>query len=84
MLIILLENEIRRYCQNLHKFGVVPIKLNGLRGSSIEKFMLYTTKLAGFNFSFHDGLLENLKGLIELRNCIVHADSSVDEFSKKR
>jgi len=82
-LVTIFENETRAYCNILNKYDKVKIKYSDLRGSAIEKFVNYTTKLAGINYNFDKNVFENIKALIELRNCIVHSDGIITDYQKK-
>jgi len=82
LLVIILENEIRSYCNVLYKYGKVPIKYSDLQGSAIEKFMIYSNKLAGITFNFPDGMVQNIKSLIKVRNCLAHYSGYLKDFGK--
>ena len=52
LLVIVIENEIRSYCNILKKYGKVSIKYSDLQGSPIEKFILYQVNLLEFLLIF--------------------------------
>jgi len=83
VLVMLIEIQIKSYCNNLYRFRVSPIKLNKLRGSIIEQFLVYVEKLAGYDFAFEEGILDRIREIIELRNCFVHADGYLKEFNRR-
>lgn len=83
-LVTIIENETRSYCDVLYKHKKVKIKHSGLRGTAIEKFLNYSEKLAGLEFNFGDKVIENIKSLTELRNCIVHFDGVIEGYSKDK
>ena len=82
LLAIIIESEIRSYCSILYKYGIVSIKYSDLQGSIIEKFIIYSNKLAGISFDFPSDTVQNIKSIIELRNCLVHSSGYLKEFNK--
>jgi hypothetical protein len=82
-LISIVEIETRSYCDILFKHNKVAIKYSDLRGTAIEKFINYSEKLAGLEFNYEDNTIDNIKGMTELRNCIVHADGVIEGYRKE-
>jgi len=82
-LVTIIENETHSYCDILFNHKKVALKYSELRGTAIEKFLNYSEKLAGLEFDFADEIVDNLKSITELRNCIVHANGVIDGYRKK-
>ena len=80
----IIESETRSYCEILHKHKKVAIKYSELRGTAIEKFLNYSEKLAGLEFEFTDNIIEKIKAMTELRNCIVHANGIIEGYPKEK
>jgi len=83
-LMILFEDEMRGFCELLREIEDIPLRWNQLRGSAIERFILYVQNLSSLDYCIEEKTLEQLNGLIEIRNCIVHSNSVVDHFGKKK
>jgi hypothetical protein len=83
-LVTIIENETRAYCETLYKHKKVAIKHSQLRGTAIEKFLNYAEKLGGLKYDFDDGLIEKLKNITEIRNCVVHANGFIDDCPKQK
>ncbi|MFA0570328.1 hypothetical protein [Vibrio gallaecicus] len=80
--LIVLEREFSTFCNQLRLATSQPLKWNDLKGSAIERFIKYCSTVCGVE-SPEDAInLQDIKGLIELRNCIVHNDSCIEGFSK--
>lgn len=80
--LIVLEREFSKFCTQLKSATGQALKWNDLKGSAIEKFIKYCTVVCGMELPDNSALLQDVKGLIELRNCIVHNDSCIEGFSK--
>ncbi|MGF1713339.1 hypothetical protein L4D08_00320 [Photobacterium chitinilyticum] len=80
--LIVLEREFSTFCHDLKLATNQSLKWNDLKGSAIERFTKYCTLVCGIEAVIKPEYLQDVKGLIELRNCIVHNDSNLDGFSK--
>jgi hypothetical protein len=83
-LLIALEGQFKAYCETLRVATGQQLKWADLKGSSLERFITYSEKVCGLESVCDDTIREQLVGLIEVRNCIVHNNSSVDGFSKRK
>lgn len=83
-LLIALEGQFKIYCETLREATGKRLKWADLKGSALERFITYSEKVCGLEPVCDDTIREQLGGLIELRNCIVHNNSSVDGFSKRK
>ncbi len=79
--VILLENEIKIFSGLLDKHQSNKLSINDMSGSLLEKFKKYVGGLAGLDFDFAGSNWRDIKGLYEIRNCLVHNGGSIDKFS---
>jgi hypothetical protein len=83
-LLIALDDQFKSYCEILKEATGQSLKWNDLKGSALERFITYGEKVCGLNSVSDDLIKQQLVGLIEVRNCIVHNNSSIDGFSKQK
>ena len=81
-LLIALDSQFSEYCDHLKKSTNQKLKWNNLKGSALERFITYSEKVCGLNSVCNESTKQKLKGLIEIRNCIVHNNSCLDGFNK--
>lgn len=58
------------------------LKVGDLAGSILERFRSATSKVANLSFDPQKSSWEEVIGLFEVRNCLVHAGGNLAEFSK--
>ncbi|HHG3069495.1 TPA: hypothetical protein ACPVW7_004637 [Vibrio parahaemolyticus] len=80
---MVLEREFATFCTQLKLATDQQLKWNDLKGSALERFTKYCSIVCGIESPENSEQLQDIKGLIELRNCIVHNDSCIDGFSKQ-
>ncbi|WP_278183513.1 hypothetical protein [Vibrio misgurnus] len=80
--LIVLEREFSTFCDQLKLATGQLLKWNDLKGSAIERFIKYCSIVCGISSPANSINIQDIKGLIELRNCIVHNDSCIEGFSK--
>lgn len=83
-LLIALDDQFKIFCQILKDATGQRLKWNDLRGSALERFIGYSEKACGLKSVVDSETRQLLAGLIEVRNCIVHNNSSTDGFSKSK
>ncbi len=83
-LLIALDDQFRIYCEILKEATGQNLKWNDLKGSPLERFIKYSEKVCGIKSVCDSSSRQLLAGLIEVRNCIVHNNSSIDGFSKPK
>jgi len=83
-LLIALDTQMKSYCELLRNATGQKLKWNDLRGSSLERFLIYSEKVCGLQNVYTEPKRQFLEGLIEVRNCIVHNDSGLEGFSKSK
>ena len=83
-LLIVLDDQFKTYCEILKAATGQKLKWNDLRGSALDRFLTYSEKVCGLRPFCDDSTRQMLEGLIEVRNCIVHNNSSIDGFSKTK
>ncbi len=83
-LVIALEDQFKIYCETLREAAGQKLKWNELKGSPLERFILYGEKVCGLKSMCDSSVREQLGALIEVRNCIVHNYSNVEGFSKRK
>jgi hypothetical protein len=80
--VIFLENELIGYCQDLQKVEKLGLTYKDLSGSLIERFKKYCEHIAKVDLSMPNETWENIKGILEIRNCLVHNYGSILNFVK--
>lgn len=83
-LLIALDDQFKTYCEILRIATRHRLKWNDLKGSALERFITYSEKVCGIPRVCDDSTRQLLEGLIEVRNCIVHNNSSIEGFSKTK
>lgn len=83
-LIILLENEIDNYCKDFRKYKELSIDYNDFKGDLLEKFKIFSSKLLKSDFNFQKTLWQDIIGLYEIRNLLVHKRGCVSDFGKRK
>lgn len=84
ILLIALDDQFKIYCEILKEATEQKLKWNYLKGSALERFITYSEKVCGLKSVCDDSTGQKLGALIEIRNCIVHNNSSIEGFSKKQ
>jgi hypothetical protein len=84
MLVKFVEGVIKDYCNNFMIYNGVHLRFNDFRGSVLEKFRLIMERLLSLNLNIQNAEWQNLNGIFEIRNCLVHSNGYIDEFSKKQ
>jgi len=80
--VVLLEREMRDYSMALLHAIESDLKFNDLSGSVPDRFMTLVTKIAKLPLNFANVGWEDVNGLFEIRNCLVHAGGYLPESSK--
>jgi len=80
--VILLEQEMRGYSVALLDAIASDLKFNDLSGSVLERFKTVVTKVAKLPLDTKDLTWEDVVGVFEIRNCLVHAGGSLTDFSR--
>ena len=83
-LLITLDDQFKVFCEILKEATGQTLKWNDLKGSSLERFILYSEKVCGLKSVCNDLMRQKIRGLIEVRNCIVHNNSNIEGFGKRR
>jgi len=80
--VIFLENELTGFCQDLKKVENLGLTHKDLSGSFIERFKKYCEHIAKVDLSISNEAWEDIKGVLEIRNCLVHNLGSILNFGK--
>lgn len=83
-LLIALDDQFKSYCDILSKATDQKLKWNNLKGSALERFILYSEKVCDVPNLYESDSRKKLAALIEVRNCIVHNNSNTIGFSKAK
>jgi hypothetical protein len=83
-LLIALDDQFKNYCEILRNATKQKLKWNDLKGSILERFIVYSEKVCGLQTVCTEPARQRLEGLIEVRNCIVHNNSGIEGFSKAK
>lgn len=79
-LVTFLEVELQSYCCDLQTALNLQVKYNDLKGTVLEQFKIYSSKIALLTIDFSSLKYEKVRQLIELRNCIVHYEGQIENF----
>lgn len=79
-LLIGLEDQFKTFCGILRSASKQLLKWNDLKGSALDRFLSYCEKVCCLPVVSDPIKKQNIKGLIEVRNCIVHNNSTLDDF----
>lgn len=79
-LMILFEDEIKRICDLLYEIESLKIKQSELKGNNLERFKIYITRIANLNTGINEDEFETIHAITEVRNCIVHSNSLLQQF----
>jgi hypothetical protein len=82
-IIILLESGIDIYCRDFQKYMKLKISFKELKGDLLERFKIYSQKILNSSFDFSSQLWQDIVGLYEIRNCIIHNNGLLDNFGKR-
>jgi len=80
-LVILLEQEIGTYCDELKRQLHLDIGWKDFRGALLDRFKLFVYKFVKLKLSISNNTWEDLHSIVALRNCLVHADGYLKNFS---
>jgi len=83
-IIIILESEIAVYCDTFKRFKNIAVSFKDFRGDLLDRFKLFSIKLLSSDFDFQSSLWQNIVGLYEIRNSLVHNSGSVSGFGKRK
>ena len=79
---IFLEQQIRFLADSMRETEQLGLSIKDLQGSLIEKFKKYCLHVARLPFVVSDQNWADLRGVWEIRNCLVHNDGSLEGFGK--
>jgi len=74
---VFMEAEFKGYCGAMQRAMGVSLNYSDLRGSTIERFKNYTSKVLKLDLTLRDKNWEDLKAINEIRNSLVHIDGIV-------
>ena len=80
-LVICLEKTIGDYCDEFQVQLRHDIGWKEFRGNVLERFKTYTKKFLKLDLKLDSTLWKDLNGLFALRNCVVHADGNLNNFT---
>ena len=84
ILVSTLERELSTYTETVGRASHIDIKSSDLKGSFHEQFKTYLSKVARLSFDFDAKEWSDIKGLIEVRNAIVHNAGVIDDSPRGR
>jgi len=79
---ILLEQEMRGYSAAMLDTIASDLKYNDLSGSVLDRFRTVITKIAKLPLDPNKLMWDDIVGIFEIRNCLVHAGGSLIGFQK--
>jgi hypothetical protein len=81
--VVVLEREFREFVHILRKVTASSLTLADLSGSTPERFRTYCQKVCRFDPSLSNQQWQDLMGLIEVRNCLVHSSGCLAPFARR-
>jgi hypothetical protein len=82
--VILLEAEIDTYCEDFKTHKNISVSYREFRGDLLDKFKLFSVKLLNSDFNFQGSLWNDVIGLYEVRNSLVHNNGLTSNFGKRK
>ena len=74
------ERESRAFTEALRETCSSPVGARDLSGAWLERFRKYCEKIALLSVGLTDAEWEDLKGVVEVRNCLVHSGGWLPDF----
>ena len=74
---VFMEAELKGYCNAMQRATGIKLSYSDLKGSAVDKFRVYTSKVTNLDFGMEDVDWEDLKAINEMRNSVVHSEGSV-------
>ena len=84
LLMIALNEHTKTFCEILKDATGIKLGWNSPKGSSTERFLAYAERVCGLDLQIDEAMRQSIRGLIEVRNCIVHNGSSLNGFGKPK
>ena len=81
-LVIILELEIGTYCDEFKDQLHLKIGWKDFRGAALDRFKIFIDKLIGIKLSISNNTWKDLHSIVAIRNCLVHADGCLKNFSE--
>jgi hypothetical protein len=83
-IVILLEAEIDTYCQDFKRYKKTLVSYKDFRGDILDRFKMFSTKVLESDFDFSSIIWQDILGLYEVRNSLVHNSGLVSDFGKRK
>lgn len=83
-IVILIEAEIDTYCQDFKDYKNLAIGFRDFKGDLLDKFKTFLTKILFTDFNFQGILWQDIVGLYEIRNSLVHNCGLISDFGKRK
>lgn len=81
-LAILVEGELKTYCQLLKHHMSLRLNLIDIRGSTLDAFNKFCNKVAYIDTGLTERNWQDIRGFWEIRNCLVHRGGDITDFNK--
>lgn len=78
--VVFLERELTIYTEGLAAALGIRLSLRDIAGSMLDRFRTFCTKLAGLDPA--PIYWEDMKGLVEIRNCLIHNSGQLTGFAR--
>lgn len=75
-----LERESRTFADALREASSCSVGLRDLTGAWLERFREYCEKVALLDLGLTDAEWEEIKGVVEVRNCLLHGGGWLPDF----
>lgn len=85
---VFMEAEFKGYCNAMRTAMKMDLSCSDLKGSAIDRFKKYTSKVLKLDFKLTNDNWEDLKAITEIRNNLVHGvvqenKQLIDKFIKR-
>ena len=80
----LLERDLRRFAERVRQAEGLSLSLRELSGSWLDRFLIYTDKVARIDVALSPQLVEDTRAVVEVRNCLVHCGGELAECQGRR
>jgi hypothetical protein len=80
--VIFLEATLRDFADGLRQALGLRLSLGDLNGSVLARFQRYATAVAGLALPIPQSQWQELREIVEIRNCLIHGDGDLRDFQR--
>lgn len=79
-----MERQAQGFSKTLAKAADTPLVMSDLAGSWYERFHKFVNRLALLDVHLDESDWNDIRGLVEVRNCLAHAGGELTNFGKRK